>query len=127
MFAVSVPISVVLLSSIPNPIPPFGSDVTLSCTVLVPSGPEIDIPLNVNFELLRTDPAGSPLTITPLPVSGSTHTAIASISSFGRSDSGNYTCRASVSSASINTFISDSNTESHSTGVTTGETCTTMS
>ena len=89
--------------------------------MLVPSGPEIDIPLNVNFELLRMNPAGSPLTTTPLSVTGSTHITIAMISSFGRSDSGVYTCRAAVSSASTNTFISDSNTESHSTRVTTGK------
>ena len=110
-----------LSSSIASPIPPFGSDVTLICTVLLTSGLEIYVSLNVNFELLRTDPSRSPLTTTPPSVSGSTHTTAATISSFGRNDSGVYTCRATVSSASTNTYIRDSNTESHSIRVTTGE------
>ena len=90
--------------------------------MVLAGGPEIDVPLNVNFELLRTDPGGSPLTITTPSVSGSSYTSTATISSFGRSDSGVYTCRASVSSASTNTYISDSNTGSNSLRVATGET-----
>ena len=59
---VPAPTSVMLSSNPANPIPPFsGSDVTLICTVLLTSGTGVDVPLNVNFELLRTDPAGSPL------------------------------------------------------------------
>ena len=98
-----------------------GSDVTLICTVLLTSGPGIDVPLNVTFELLRMDPAGSPLTTTTSSVTGSTYITTAMISSFGRNDSGVYTCRATASSASTNTYISDSNIVSHSTRLTTGE------
>ena len=108
-------------STIANPIPPFGSDVILTCTALLTSGPGIDVPLNVTIEALRLNLAGSPLTTTAPSVSGSTYTATAMVSSFGRNDSGVYTCRATVSSVSINSYISDSNTTSHSITVTTGE------
>ena len=96
----------------------FGSDVTLVCTVMLSSRP---VSLNVTFELLRTYPAGSPLTTTTPSVTGSTYITTAMISSFGRNDSGVYTCRATASSASTNTYISDSNTVPHSLRVTTGE------
>ena len=118
--AVPAPISIMLSSSISSPILPFGSDVTLICTVLLISGPRIDVPLNVNFELLRMDPARSPLTISVPSVSGSTYNTTAMINSFTRNDSGNYTCRATARSASTNTYIRDSNTESDSVRVTTG-------
>ena len=125
LFAVPAPVSLMLASNVPNPIPPFGSDVTLTCTASLSIESGIDIPLNVNFELLRTDPAsGSPLTTTPPSVSGSTYTTTAMISSVSRSDSGVYTCRASINSTNANAFISGSNTESHSVRVTTGEICT---
>ena len=118
MFLSAVPApAVTLSSSIRNPIPPFGSDVILACTVEL--SPAVDVPVTVNVQL--SDPAGSPLITTPPSVSGFTYTSTAMISSFGRSDSGVYTCRASVSSASTNTFISDSNNESHSIRVTIGE------
>ena len=118
MFLSAVPApTVTLSSSIPNPIPPFGSNVTLTCTVEL--SPAVDIPVNVNIQL--SDPAEDPLATTPLSVSGSNHTTTAMITSFGRSDSGVYTCRATVNSVSTNTFISDSNIESHSMRVTTGE------
>ena len=120
MHAVPAPTSVILSSSIANLILPFGSDVILVCIVVLTSGPGIDVPLNVNFELLRTDPAGSPLITTHPSVSGSTYSSTAMISSFGRNDSGVYTCRATASSASTNTYISVSNTVSNLTRVTTG-------
>ena len=113
-----------LSNSIANPVLPFGSTVTLMCTALLPSGLGIDVSLNVNFELLRTDPSGSLLTTSsPVLAAESTYITTVAINSFGRSDSGVYTCRTSVSSAFANSYISDSNTESHSIRVTTGETC----
>ena len=119
---VPVPTTVMLSTSIPSPIRPIGATFDLICTVLLTSRPAIDIPLNVNFELLRTHPAGSPaLTTTAPSMSRSNYTTIAIISSFGRNDSGVYTCRATVSSASVNTYVSDSNAQSHSINVTTGE------
>ena len=51
-FAVPAPTSVMLSSSIPNPIPPFGSDVTLTCAVEL--SPAVDVPVTVNT-VLTTD------------------------------------------------------------------------
>ena len=120
LLAVPAPI-VMLTSSIPNPIPPFGSNITLTCTVDLTSILKIDIPLNVTFKLSRTDPPGPALINTPPSVSGYTHTTTAVIRSFGRSDSGVYTCRANVGPRSPNSFITDSRPASDSEQITTGE------
>ena len=97
------------------------SDVTLTCIVELTSGQEIDIPLDVNFELLRTDPAaGSSLNTTAPFVSGSTYTSTATINSFGREHSGEYSCRATISSEVVNTYLTDINAASNSLRVTTG-------
>ena len=93
-----------LISNFSSPIRP-GFDVTLTCTVILRSGPEIDIPLTVTMLLSRTDPAGSPLTTTTPSMSGSTYTSTAMVSSFRRDQSGNYTCTATVSSTSPNSFL----------------------
>ena len=118
-FAVPRPTSVSLSSSIPNPIPPFESDVTLTCAVEL--SPAVDIPVTVNTAL--TDPDGFRTTSTAQPVMGSTtnYATTFTISSFGRSNSGLYTCRAHLASMPTNTYISDSNTVSHSIRVTTGK------
>ena len=107
-----------LSSSIPNPIPPFGSDVTLICAVEL--SPAVDIPVTVNT-VLTTD-EGFMRTSTAQPVMGSitNYTAIFMISSFRRSDSGLYACSATVSLTS-NAYISDSSTVTHTIRVTTGE------
>jgi hypothetical protein len=107
-----------LSSNIPNPIPPFGSDVTLTCAVEL--SPAVDVPVTVNTVLTRPD--GFMRTSTAQPVMGSTtsYAATFMISSFGRSDSGLYACGAVVSLPS-NAYISDSSTVSHSVRVTTGE------
>ena len=100
-FAVPAPTSVMLSSSIPNPILPFGSNVTLTCAVEL--SPAVDIAVTVNTEL--TNPDG--------------FATLSMISSFGRSNSGIYTCRAAITST--NAYISDSSTVSHSIRVTTGK------
>ena len=107
-----------LSSSIEGNVQPFGSDVTLTCNASLTSTPDVEVPLNVTFELLRMDPAGSLLPTTTPSVSGSTYTSTATISSFGRNDSGNYTCRVTISS--INTHLTSSNNTSNSLRVTTG-------
>ena len=119
LYVVPAPTSIIVSSSIPNPIPPFGSDVTMTCTVEL--SPSVDVPVTVTT--VWTGPAGFMTTNTAQPVMGSTttYTSTAMVSSFGRSDSGVYNCRAHISSASTNAFISDSNTEHDSTKVTTGE------
>jgi hypothetical protein len=118
-FAVPAPTSVMPSSSIPNPIPPFGSDVTLTCAVELSSA--VDVPVTVNT-VMSTD-EGFIRTSTAQPVMGSitNYTSTFMISSFGRSNSGFYTCRATVSLTTSSAYISDSSTANHSFRVTTGE------
>jgi hypothetical protein len=118
-FAVSAPTTVILSSSISNPIPPFGSDVTLTCTVEL--SPAVDVPVTVNTVLTTVD--GFINTSTAQPVMGSitNYTAPFMISSFGRSNSGNYTCRATVSLTSSSAYIGDSSPATDSVRVTIGK------
>ena len=103
---------------------PVGSTVTLTC--MADLDPAIgDIPVIVNIEL--RDPAGSPLATTAPSVSGFTYTTSATISSFGRSDSGVYTCTAGVSPSPSNPFLSSSSLRSETFRVTTGEAIVTIS
>ena len=108
-----------LSSNIPNPIPPFGSNVTLTCAVEL--SPAVDVPVTVNTVLTSSD--GLPITSTAHPVMGSltSYAATYMISPFGRSDSKLYSCSATVSLSSTNAYIGNSNTRSHSVRVTTGE------
>ena len=108
-----------LSSSIPNPIPPFGSDVALTCAVELK--PAVDISVTVNTVLATPD--GFMRTSTAQPVMGSSITNYATtftISSFGRNDSGHYICSTTVSLPS-NAYVSGSSTATHSVRVTTGE------
>ena len=117
-FAVPAPTSVMLSSSIPNPIPPFGSDVTLTCAVEL--SPAVDVPVTVNTAL--TTPDGFLRTSTAQPVMGSStnYASEFTIRSFRRSDSGLYVCGATVSLTSSNDYVSDSRAPTHSITVTTG-------
>ena len=79
----------------PNSLPILGSDVTLTCTlelhsVVVPS--ELLL-LMVDTQLSRD---GTPLALSGPIASGTTFTYTRRFETFGRSDSGNYTCTASV-------------------------------
>ena len=107
-----------LSSSIPNPIPPFGSDVTLTCAVELSSA--VDVPVTVNTVL--NTPDGFTHTSTAQPVMGSitSYSSTFVISSFDSSNSGLYTCTATASLPS-NAFISDSGTITNLLRVTTGE------
>lgn len=100
---VPAPESIATVSNKPNPIRPIGSTVTLSC--IVELSPAVDVPVNVNIQL--RDPAGRTLTTTLPLVSGSSYTATAMISSFGRSQSGIYTCTVNVSPILASPFITD--------------------
>ena len=113
------PASVALSSITSNPIQP-GSDVILICNVSLNGGPEIDIPLTVNIELSKSDPVGSPLTTTPLSMSGLLYSTTTMVSSFGRNQSGVYTCMSTVNSTSPNVYLSVNHT-AHSVRVTTGK------
>ena len=89
------PPSIHIASNQTNPIRPIGSAVSLTC--IVELNLAVDIPVIVNIQL--RDPAGRILTTTTPSVSGSTYTTTATISSFGRERSGEYTCRASIGSS----------------------------
>ena len=85
--------SIVITSSQANPIRPIGSTVTLTCTVGL--SPLVDILVTVNTEW--TGPDGFTTINTAQPVMGSTnYTSTAMVSSFGREQSGNYTCNSSI-------------------------------
>ena len=109
---VPAPVSVTLSSSITSPIRPVGSDVILNCSVVLKTGTEFNIPLTVNFDISRTDPVVSLLTTTAPSVSGSTYTSTATVTSFDRGDSGVYTCTATVSSMTPNTYLTESEASS---------------
>ena len=97
---------------------PVGSTVTLTC--MADFDPVISVPgVTVNIEL--RDPAGSPLTATTPSVSGSTYSSMATISSFGRDQSGLYTCSATVSPSPPNSFLSGGGSQTETLRVTTGE------
>ena len=113
-----------LSSSISNPIPPFGFNVTLTCVVVFSQ--VVDVPVTVNTAL--NNPDGFPTASTAQPVMGGStnYVTTTTISSFRRSNSGTYTCAATVRLTSTNTYISDSNTVAHIVRVTTGEMFTVM-
>ena len=97
---------------------PVGSSVTLTC--MADLDPAIDVPgVTVNIQL--SDPAGSPLTTTTPSMTGSTYSSMATISSFGRDQSGLYTCSATVSPSPPNSFLFNSRSQSGTLRVTTGE------
>ena len=98
LYIVSSPTSVIVTSDPIIPIRPVGFDVTLTCTVEL--SPAVDIIVIVNT--VWTGPDGFMSTNTAQPVMGSTttYTSTAMVSSFGRDQSGVYTCTATVSSTS---------------------------
>ena len=104
------------LTSVPaSPIRPIGANVTLICTVEL--SPFIDVPVAINAELF--DPTGRSLTINPLLVSGSTYTMTAEINSFGRNQSGIYSCSISLTSTSL--FLTGSRPKTASNHITVGK------
>ena len=111
----------IIASNKVNPIRPVGSNVTLTCTVEL--SPAVDVPVTVNT--VWTAPAGFMTTNTAQPVMGSTttYTSTAMVSSFGRDQSGNYTCIAEVTSLqlqSVLNFVNNSATVYGTARVTTG-------
>ena len=85
---------VVITSTLASPIRPVGSPVTLTCTVDL--SPAVDVPVTVNIRF--SAPAGVAITPMPNPVMVNTtrYTRTAMVESFGRNQSGEYTCTATV-------------------------------
>ena len=105
LHAVPDPQSVSLSS---DPVTPVisGRDVTLVCTVRMSQDHILDSEiflLMADSQIFRPD--GTPLTTTGPSVTGTTFTYTAMVNSFGRSDSGNYTCNATVRPLSESTSL----------------------
>jgi hypothetical protein len=113
--SVPAPLSVILTSDPISPVRPVGANVTLTCTVEL--SPAVDVLVTVNVQL--SDPTGNPLTTTTPSVSGSNHIAIATVNSFRRTESGNYTCTADIISSSL--FFTNSGSKSTLAHITVGE------
>ena len=110
------PEQVYITSDPTSPVVP-ESNVSITCTVEL--SPAIDTIVTVNIKL--SDPKGSPLNVTSLAATGSTYpnTTII-ISSFGRDESGKYSCTASISSTT--SFIINSGSKSALEEVSVGNT-----
>ena len=94
-----------MVSSDPvSPVQPVGSDVTLTCTVEL--SPAVDVPVTVITVWAGLDGFMTTNTAQPVMGSSTTYISTAIVSSFGRDQSGVYTCTATVSSTSP--FISSS-------------------
>ena len=97
---------------------PIGSAVTLTCTVEL--SPSVDVPVTVNTVWTGPDNFNRNIMAQQMG-STTTYTSTAMVSSFGRDQSGNYTCTATVSSTSQ--FIMNSMASSPPTRVTVGKEC----
>ena len=87
-----------------------GSDVTLTCAVELNSviqSSAINYLLIVDVQLSRD---GTPLALTGPTVSGTTFTYTKRFESFGRSDSGNYTCTATIQPQPTSTYLTGNET-----------------
>ena len=104
VFIVPAPNSVEVISNKPNPIRPVGSNVTLICTVELDSETNLSM-LMVDVQLSRD---GTPLTLTDQSQNGTTFTYTIQLDSFGRNDSGDYNCNASVRSQTFTTYLENS-------------------
>ena len=100
-----------------SPIRPIGTDVMLTCTVVLPSGTDS---VMVDIQLSGPNPFVGQLA-TATSNTGSTYTSTATISSFGRDESGIYNCSVMVSSTSP--FLRNNYSQFETTRVTTGITC----
>ena len=108
-YVVATSSSIMLTSSEGNSLQIVGSDVTLTCTLeLNPAIVETDLPLLMVDAQLSRD--GIPLALTGPIVTGTTFTYTTELNSFGRSDSGNYTCTAIVRPQPSLTYFTGSET-----------------
>ena len=110
---------IVAISSDPvSPIRPVGSDVTLTCTVVFSTAMNVE----VDVSILWTGPDGFMTTKIAQPVMGSTttYTSTAMVNSFGRGQSGVFTCTATASPNSSSVFVLRSGSRLGIVKVTTG-------
>ena len=112
-----------LTSNTPNPVRPIGSVVDLTCIVhIMELGSAFDVAVMLNIVWTGPDEFTTINSSQPALASSTTYTSRVVVSSFGRNESGNYTCTASLSSSSANLYLSNSSAISDTIRVTTGET-----
>ena len=111
-----------LTSSEANSIEIIGSHVTLTCTVeLGPVVMESEVLLLMVDAQLSRDETMFDLTLTNSDMTSTTFIYTTQVESFGRNDSGNYTCTATVRPQSTATYLTGNETVSDIVRVTTGE------
>ena len=117
---VPAPTSVSVTSDQANPLAvrPIGATVTLTCTVVLSAS--VDVPVTVNTVWTGPDNFNSNITAQRMG-STTTYTSTVTVSSFGRDQSGNYTCTATVSSASPSPFITGNPAMSGTSRITVGK------
>ena len=94
-----------MTSNLPSPIRPIASRVSLDCSCdIAPNLPAEHIDVGATVSISLSDPAGTLLSSTAPLVAGTVYTSSAVISSFGRDQSGLYTCTVSVTSSSSFVF-----------------------
>ena len=102
--------------SITSSIVTVGSFVTLTCTVVL--SPSVDVPVTVNTVWTGPDNFNRNVMAQQMG-STTTYTSTVMVSSFGRNQSGNYICTATVSAMSL--FIMNNMAASSPTRVTVGK------
>ena len=95
--------------------------VNLTCIVHITDAVDISVTLTTIW--IGPDEFITISTSQPILENSTTYTSRAVISSFGRNESGNYTCTAGLSSVSTNLYLTNSSTTTSSIQVTTGEIC----
>ena len=104
IYVVSRPVSVTVTSSHANPIRPYGSNVTLTCTVEL--SPLVDVVVNVST--VWSGPAGFMATNSVTLIGSRTTINInTTVNSFGTEQSGVYNCTAIISSRNAYLVNSD--------------------
>ena len=118
--AVPAPVSVMVRSNESNPIRPIASDVSLQCDVALRSlGSDIPWPVAINMIWIGPNSMVPIMTNQTLLSRGMRNaSAMITLHSFGRSDSGNYSCAAFLTSSSL--LLNTSQSLSSTTVVTTG-------
>ena len=115
---VPTPVSVILSPPYAGIIQPVGSTITMTCTVEL--SPVVNVPVTVITEWTR--PAGFVANIAAQPIedhSTTNYTSRAVVGSFGRNESGVYTCKATITTTSP--FLRDSASSSGTSRITVGK------
>ena len=116
--AVPNPSSVTVTSNTPSPVR-VGSNVMVTCTVEL--GPAVvDSELSLLMVDTKLSRDGSPLSLTVPTITGTTLAYTIQFNSFERSDSGNYTCTATVTPQPSSTYLTGSGEMSGTARITTG-------